>query len=119
VNWVGSYTPPGWKITNALRDALGDWAVGLMMGPLAIVAFAAPVGVTALGWMAVSGIRRSQGRLHGLALALADGMLFPLLLVDFWLVWLCQRVGAAISGASHRGTTGAGILARRHSGNGS
>jgi len=110
VDWVWSYTPPGWKITNALRDALGNWAVGLVMGPLAMVAFAAPVGVTALGWMAVSAIRRSQGRLRGLALALADGVLFPLLLVDFWLVWLCGRVGTAISGAAHPGATGAGIL---------
>jgi tRNA A-37 threonylcarbamoyl transferase component Bud32 len=110
VNWLWSYTPPGWNITNALRDALGNWAVGLVMGPLAIMAFAAPVGVTALGWMAVSEIRRSQGRLHGLALAMADGVLFPLLLVDGWLVWLCQRVGAAISGRSHPGPTGAVTL---------
>jgi predicted Ser/Thr protein kinase len=110
VNWVWSYTRPGWQITSALRDALGHWAVGLVMGPLAIVSFAAPVGVTVLGWMAVREIRRSQGRLHGLVLALADGVLFPLLLVDGWIMWLCRSVGAGMSGPSHTGATGAGIL---------
>ena len=109
VSWVWNYTPPGWMITNALRDALGNWAVGLMTGPLSIIAFAAPVGVTWLGWLAINEIRRSQGQLRGLAVALADGVLFPLLLLDLWLVWLCQRIGAATSGVSHPDATTAVI----------
>ena len=37
---------------------------------------------TLLGWMAVSQIRRSAGKLHGLWLAVFDGLLFPLLAFD-------------------------------------
>jgi hypothetical protein len=49
--------------------------------------------VTILGWIAVSQIRRSAGRLHGLWLAVADGLLFPLLALDlliggFWFLVL-------------------------------
>ena len=39
-------------------------------------------GATILGWMAVSQIRRSEGKLHGMWLAVFDGLLFPLLLLD-------------------------------------
>jgi serine/threonine protein kinase len=37
---------------------------------------------TSLGWMAVVQIRRSAGKLHGLWLAVFDGLLFPLLVLD-------------------------------------
>lgn len=37
---------------------------------------------TILGWLAVSQIRRSAGKLHGLWLAVFDGLLFPLLILD-------------------------------------
>ncbi len=47
--------------------------------PLSITA---PIGATVLGWMAVSRIRRSAGQLRGLGLALFDGLLFPMLLLD-------------------------------------
>jgi serine/threonine protein kinase len=36
-----------------------------------------------LGWIAVAQIRRSAGKLHGLGLAVFDGLLFPLLALDF------------------------------------
>jgi serine/threonine protein kinase/sugar lactone lactonase YvrE len=42
-----------------------------------------PVGMTSLGWLAVGQIRRSAGKLCGLGLALFDGLLFPLLALDF------------------------------------
>jgi serine/threonine protein kinase len=42
----------------------------------------APLVTTALGWVAVAQIRRSDGKIHGLRLALFDGLLFPLLLFD-------------------------------------
>ncbi len=44
-----------------------------------------PFGTTILGWMAVSQIRRSAGKLYGLWLAVFDGLLFPLLALD-WLI---------------------------------
>jgi serine/threonine protein kinase len=40
------------------------------------------IGATILGWVAVSQIRRSTGKLHGLWLAVFDGLLFPLLMLD-------------------------------------
>jgi serine/threonine protein kinase len=46
------------------------------------VVVAAPFGTTFLGWIAVSQIRRSAGRLHGLWLAVFDGLLFPLLALN-------------------------------------
>jgi serine/threonine protein kinase len=46
------------------------------------------LGATILGWLAVSQIRRSAGKLHGLWLAVFDGLLFPLLVVDGAIAWL-------------------------------
>lgn len=42
----------------------------------------APFGATILGWVAVSQIRRSKGRLYGMGLALASGLFYPLLALD-------------------------------------
>jgi hypothetical protein len=39
--------------------------------------------MTILGWLAVGQIRRSAGKLRGLGLAVFDGLLFPLLALDF------------------------------------
>lgn len=50
--------------------------------PLAALGASAPFGTTILGWVAVSQIRRSAGRLYGLGLALADGLLYTLPLLD-------------------------------------
>jgi hypothetical protein len=41
---------------------------------------------TALGWIAVTQIRRSAGRLYGMGLAVFDGLLFPLLALDSLIV---------------------------------
>jgi serine/threonine protein kinase len=54
----------------------------VMFGFLLLIVAAAPFGTTILGWVAVSQIRRSAGKLHGLWLAVFDGLLFPLLAVD-------------------------------------
>jgi len=42
----------------------------------------APFGTTILGWVAVTRIRRSAGKLRGRWLAVLDGLLFPLLVLD-------------------------------------
>jgi serine/threonine protein kinase len=47
---------------------------------LAIVLSA--IGITNLGWLAISQIRNSAGRLHGMWLAALDGLLPPLLALD-------------------------------------
>ncbi len=46
---------------------------------------------TILGWVAVSQIRRSAGKLYGMGLAVFDGLLFPLLALD-GLVYLFWRL---------------------------
>jgi tRNA A-37 threonylcarbamoyl transferase component Bud32 len=49
---------------------------------LTILGAVAPFLTTILGGVAISQIRHSGGRLYGLPLALADAMLFPLLMLD-------------------------------------
>ncbi|HUJ09226.1 MAG TPA: protein kinase [Verrucomicrobiae bacterium] len=53
--------------------------VGVVVSSLGFVAI---LGTTILGWVAVSQIRRSEGRLYGMWLALTDGLLGPILLLD-------------------------------------
>ena len=43
---------------------------------------------TTLGWIAVSQIRRSAGRLYGMWLAVFDGLLFPLLALDGFILFV-------------------------------
>ena len=54
------------------------------------------IGVTVLGWVAVSQIRRSAGKLHGLWLAVFDSLVFPLLALDSLMFVLFYRVIALI-----------------------
>jgi predicted Ser/Thr protein kinase len=54
------------------------WQLSLLI-PALILGVAGPFGTTILGWVAVSQIRRSDGRIHGLQLALFDGLVFPLM----------------------------------------
>ncbi len=49
------------------------------------ITLTSPFSVTVLGWIAVSQIRRSAGRVYGLGLAVFDGLLFPLLALDGFL----------------------------------
>ena len=46
-----------------------------------------PFVTTILGWISVSKIRRSAGKLHGLWLAVLDGLLFPLLALTGLIGW--------------------------------
>lgn len=55
---------------------------GVMVGFLLIIVAAAPFVTTILGWIAVTQIHRSAGKLHGLWLAVFDGLFFPLLALD-------------------------------------
>ena len=65
------------------------WRVLNLFGQPVLALTAIP-GTTMLGWIAVTQIRRSAGILHGMGLALFDGLLFPLLALDavvgiFWM----------------------------------
>jgi serine/threonine protein kinase len=58
--------------------------------PLVLLGLVALFGTTILGWISVSQIRRSAGRLYGLGLAVFDGLMFPLLALDAFIggVWV-------------------------------
>jgi serine/threonine protein kinase len=57
-----------------------SWRVAVFIS--SILGVAGLLGMPVCGWVAASQIRRSPGTLYGLALALFDGLLFPILLVD-------------------------------------
>ena len=67
-----------------------EWWQYLLMFTLLPLGITAPFGTTILGCVALSQIRRSAGKLHGLGLALFDALLFPLLALDgLWVgLWL-------------------------------
>jgi serine/threonine protein kinase/signal peptidase I len=76
---AGHYNGPSW------------WQIALMVTllPLGVTA---PFGTTILGWIAVSQIRRSAGKLYGLGLALFDGLLFPLLGITGLVAWFWRWI---------------------------
>ena len=68
-------------------------------GLVSLLGFTAPFGTTILGWIAVSHIRHSAGKLYGMGLAVFDGLFFPLLALDgaivgmvFLGLWLLDQV---------------------------
>jgi hypothetical protein len=89
---VGACWTPLFFITfvfNVQSEYRGPlWGQLLLMVTLLPLGFAAPFCTTILGWLAVSQICRSAGKLHGLWLAVFDGLLFPLLALDFILLAL-------------------------------
>jgi hypothetical protein len=68
-------------LAGSSPPADGKWLwVLLRIAPA--LGYTALFGTTILGWIAVSQIRRSMGRLQGMGLAVFDGMVFPLLVLD-------------------------------------
>jgi hypothetical protein len=57
------------------------WQLAVLI-PSLILGVTGPFGTTILGWVAVSRIRRSAGRIHGLPLAVFDGLMYPLLILS-------------------------------------
>jgi serine/threonine protein kinase len=73
------------------HDAM-RWLIGLPGVVLIVLGVIGVFGTTILGWVAVSQIRRSAGKLRGLWLAVFDGLLFPLMALDAlvgWWIFLC------------------------------
>ena len=64
------------------------WIIGIPGVALIVLGEIGILGTTLLGWVAVTQIRRSAGRLYGMWLAVFDGLLFPLLLFDGVFAWV-------------------------------
>jgi len=95
--WVGLFLAglaimAALTIPRALRFPALPLVGILILSPLWLPAVTAPFGVTILGWTAVSQIRHSAGRLYGLGLAVFDGLLFPLLALDAFIVCTLQAL---------------------------
>ena len=88
--FISKIFPDGFS-GHSLLMAYGIIIVG---GITILLGFTAPFGTTILGWVAVSQIRRSAGKLYGLWLAVFDGLLFPLLVLDV-LIWAGLLFGLA------------------------
>jgi hypothetical protein len=70
----------GFRPTSRLLGLLS--VLSLLAVPFLFLGWTAPFGTTILGWIAVAQIRRGAGKLYGLGLAVFDGLVFPLLLLD-------------------------------------
>jgi serine/threonine protein kinase len=93
---VGAAWAPAFFITFlmmfSVRQVAGEyhgptWWEYLLRFTLLPLGITAPFGTTILGWIAAAQIRRSAGKLHGLSLAMFDGLLFPLLVMDGLVGW--------------------------------
>ena len=69
--------------------------IKIILLPFLLVVATAPFGMTILGWIAVSQIRHSAGKLYGLWLAVFDGLFFPLLALDYAIVFFIHSAGIA------------------------
>src|SRR6185437_2427047 len=74
--FIASYIVDGIEIINPVMD------YELVSKLLAALGFLCLLMTSGLGWIAVSQIRRSAGKLYGMWLAVFDGLLFPLLALD-------------------------------------
>jgi hypothetical protein len=61
-----------------------------------LAGLSAPFGTTILGWIAVTQIRHSAGKLYGMWLAVCAGLLFPLLALDAVMVFVYALVVSAL-----------------------
>ena len=118
--WTGAITqyagPPWWRAFCIFLFAHGlpmfnPASPAWQMATLLPLGLSAPLGATILGWIAVSQIRQSAGKLHGMWLAVFDGLLFPLLALDaliFWIVGLVAK-WLPFAQSSGDGSFGGGI----------
>ena len=69
------HVPQSEPATTAL---VGSWHIVLFL----LIVLPGMLGTTIFGWVAISQIRRSAGKLYGMWLAVFNGLLFPLLALD-------------------------------------
>jgi tRNA A-37 threonylcarbamoyl transferase component Bud32 len=82
--------------------------VGIRTFFLGSVGCLAPLGTTILGWIAVSQIRHSAGKLRGIWLAVFDGLLFPLLALDAVIFGLVYLIVSHIANLPYFASSGSG-----------
>ena len=94
-------------MTNQIRNDTHwhpSWSGGVFVVCYTALWLLSGCAGTVLGWVAVTQIRRSAGRLHGLKLALFDGLLLPLWVLDWVMLWvLGATVGHALAGIVQSG----------------
>jgi len=84
---------PGVSVSVPGVSAPGVSVVGLMfIVPFLLLGFSSIFGTTILGFVAISHIRNSLGRLYGMGLAVFDALLFPLLILDAAILACCLLV---------------------------
>ncbi|MEO6742740.1 MAG: protein kinase, partial [Chthoniobacteraceae bacterium] len=85
---------PLWSMTAPLGSPTvhPSGLLKFILAVVGVVAAAAPFGTTILGWVATSQIRQSAGRLRGMGLAVFDGLVFPLLVLDGFIIWLARTL---------------------------
>ncbi len=76
--------------TNPLQSAAVMRVQGFLVGLIVVTILLAPVCATFLGWIAVRDIRQSRGRLGGLKLAVFDGLVVPLGLINSILIFVLR-----------------------------
>ena len=74
-------------VAGPIQKGLPWWQT-LLSVMILLPTLSAPFGATILGWVAVAQIRRSAGKIRGLGLAVFDGLIFPLLVLDGCIGWL-------------------------------
>jgi serine/threonine protein kinase len=96
----GSNEAPRGSVTVPRGSVRGVSVIGLMLiVPILLLGFSSVFGTTILGFIAISHIRHSAGRLYGMGLALFDALLYPLLALDAAIIaccWLIFRIPVVI-----------------------
>ena len=100
---IGACWAPFFVLAALLYFLVGEvttaqWWQILLSITLLPLGLAAPFGTTILGWIAVGDIRRARGRISGLPLAVFDGLFFPLLALDGFLIWAWMAIVSGLHG---------------------
>lgn len=94
---------------GSLEPAGPPLVVLVLASVLGLVGITAPFGTTILGFIAIGQIRRSEGNLHGLPLAVANALLYPLLLLDGLILVAFAALTMAILQAIYPGGPHGGV----------
>ena len=103
--WIGlfvaasflMYARAGWALMRGLRESLGVLAEVLVNVPAQLIVMLGPVGIPAVGWLALRQIRYARGRYRGLGLALLVSLVVPLVALNGWLMWLGSQAANQIA----------------------